>query len=183
MGKLPRSDSWTDEFGDWGNRASSGSGTLKVRNLERNEGWKWLRRGKCEGRFTGGCLPFLFQLAGTKYWQSFKGKIFLFENPEGEMPDGPLPLDQTKSLMSDLVNLGVMDDISGLVVGRPTGYIGKELQEYKEIVLVIFGRNFPILVTVDVGHTDPMLTIPLNALVRFDSEEDVWEVMEPGVEN
>lgn len=183
LGKLPRSDSWTNEFGDWENETSSESGTLKARRFVKNEGWKWLRNGKCKGRLTGGCLPSLLQLAGTKYWPYFQDKILLLENPEGERPDGPLPLDQTRSLMAHLVNLGVMDDISGLVVGRPTGYMGKELEEYEEMVLGVCGGvwRFPILAGVNVGHTDPMLTIPLNAMMILDSKGDVWEVMEAGI--
>jgi muramoyltetrapeptide carboxypeptidase LdcA involved in peptidoglycan recycling len=42
-------------------------------------------------------------------------------------------------------------------------------------------RNFLILFGVDVGHTDPMVTVPLNAAARLDSEEDIWEVLEAGV--
>ncbi|KUJ07777.1 peptidase S66, LD-carboxypeptidase A [Mollisia scopiformis] len=185
VGRMPRSEVWTDEFGDWGNEDKE----LKARKLERNDGWKWLRKGECEGRMTGGCLPSLLQLAGTRYWPSFQGKILLLENPEGERPDGPLPLEQSRSLMADLVNVGVLDEISGLVVGRPTGYQGEELKGYEKVVLGICSgvkedgteRNFPILFGVDVGHTDPMLTVPLNAMTRLSSEEDVWEVLEPSV--
>lgn len=101
---------------------------------------------------TGGCLPSLLHLAGTKYWPDFKGKILLLENPEGERPDGPLPLEQSRSLMADLVNLGIIDLICGLVVGRPTGYLGLELVKYEETVLGICSgrkgdgveRDFPI---------------------------------------
>lgn len=192
VGKMPRSREFTDEFGDWG-KESSDQASLKARTLELNLGWKWLRGGKCEGRMTGGCLPSLLQLSGTRYWPIMEGRILLLENPEGEQPDGPLPFDQTRSLMADLVNLGVFDQIVGLVVGRPKGYEGKELERFEGMVLdMCFGvrfegerigeeREFPILVGVDVGHTDPLLTVPLGALMRLDSGEDVWEVLEPGV--
>lgn len=189
VGKIPRSEEWTDEFADWGNEAS----VLKARKFEKNPGWKWLRKGKCEGRITGGCLPSLLQLSGTKYWPSLQGKILLLENPEGERPDGPMPLDQTRSLFADLANLGVFDQIVGLVVGRPTGYKGQEMEEFESMVLGMCSgrmldrkrkgeeRDFPILFGVDVGHTDPMITVPLNAIMRLNFDEDVWEVLEHGV--
>jgi muramoyltetrapeptide carboxypeptidase LdcA involved in peptidoglycan recycling len=187
VGFMPRSEMWTDEFGDWDNEtvAQEQDGMLKPRKLENNPGWKWLRGGKAEGRIMGGCLPSLLQLAGTKYWPDLKGRILLLENPEGERPDGPLPFDQTRSLMADLVNLGVWDEIAGLMVGRPTGYVGEELKEFEDMVLGICSTDpkwdFPILFGVDVGHTDPILTVPLNALARLDSGEDVLEIMEPGI--
>lgn len=142
---------------------------------------------------TGGCLPSLLQLAGMRYWPDFEGKILLLENPEGERIDGPLPLAQTRSLMADLVNLGGFDRIAGLVVGRLTGYVGEELEAYEKMVLdmcsgrIMEGkrrgeeREFPILAGVDVGHADPVLAVPLGALMRLDSGEDLWEVLEPAV--
>jgi muramoyltetrapeptide carboxypeptidase LdcA involved in peptidoglycan recycling len=185
IGPIPRSLEWTEEFGDW----DAESSVLKARKLEKNPGWKWLRSGTGTGRLTGGCLPSLLQLAGTKYFPDFHGKILLLETPEGEKPDGPLPFAQTRSLMADLVNLGVFDSIVGLVVGRPMGYTGNELVEFEQMVLDMCSgqdaggveRNFPILVGVDVGHTDPMVTAPMNAVVRLDSDADVWEVLELGV--
>lgn len=50
---------------------------------------------------------------------------------------------------------------------------------------VIVGRSreeeLPILMNVDFGHTSPFLTLPLNALVRLDSDLDEFNIMEPGV--
>lgn len=187
VGFMPKSETWTDEFGDWGNEQAilEKEGILKPRKMEKNEGWKWLRSGKCEGRMIGGCLPSLLQLAGTKYWPDFKDKVLLLENPEGERIDGPLPLEQTRSLMVDLMNLGVWDSIVGVVVGRPTGYEGEEVREYEDMVKGVCEMreewSFTILSGVDVGHTDPIVTVPLNAVVKLDSEEGVWQILEPGV--
>jgi muramoyltetrapeptide carboxypeptidase LdcA involved in peptidoglycan recycling len=189
VGNMPTSSHFTDEFGDWGNESSSPN----ARTLQSNPGWKWLRKGKCEGEMTGGCLPSLLQLAGTKYWPEMDGKILLLENPEGERPDGPLPMEQTRSLMGDLVNLGAFEQIVGLVIGRPTGYAGEEMRQYEKMVLNMCSGvalegvkqgeegSFPVLAGVDVGHTDPLLTVPLGALMRLDAERNLWEILEPGV--
>jgi len=44
-----------------------------------------------------------------------------------------------------------------------------------------YGTDFPILIGVDVGHSDPILTIPLNAMVSLSSEKDEFAIVEPAV--
>lgn len=130
----------------------------------------------------GGCLPSILQLAGTKYFPSYQGRILILENPEGEAPNGPLPYEQTRSLMADLVNLGIFEQISGLVVGRPFKYDEEQKKEFKQMILdQCHGTDFPILFNVDIGHTDPILTIPLNALASLDSARDEFAILEAAV--
>ena len=136
----------------------------------------------------------MLQLAGTKYFPSYRGCILILENPEGEVFNGPLPFEQTRSLMADLVNLGIFEEITGLVVGRPYKYPDEQSEEqkkngeqsekdkFKQMVLdQCYGTDFPILYNVDIGHTDPILTIPLNALACLDSKRDEFAVLEAGV--
>ena len=130
----------------------------------------------------GGCLPSMLQLAGTKYFPSYRGCILLLENPEGEVFNGPLPYEQTRSLMADLVNLGIFEEIIGLVIGRPYKYDDEQKEDFKQMVLDQCRQSiFPILFNVDIGHTDPMLTIPLNALASLNSERDEFAIVESGV--
>jgi muramoyltetrapeptide carboxypeptidase len=122
------------------------------------------------------------QLAGTKYFPSYDGRILILETPEGESPSGPLPYEQTRSLVADLVNLGVFNVISGLVIGRPYKYNEQQEKEFKQMILdQCHGTNFPILYNVDLGHTDPILTIPLNAMASLDSEKDEFAILEAAV--
>jgi muramoyltetrapeptide carboxypeptidase LdcA involved in peptidoglycan recycling len=119
---------------------------------------------------------------GTKYFPIYRGCILILENPEGELDNGSLPFAQTRSLMADLVNLGIFDGITGLVVGRPYKYDDEGKEEFKQMVLdQCYGTDFPILFNVDIGHTDPMLTIPLNALASLDSDRDEFAILEAGV--
>ena len=84
--------------------------------------------------------------------------------------------------MADLVNLGIFEQITGLVVGRPYKYTDEQKEEFKQMVLdQCYGTDFPILYNVDIGHTDPLLTIPLNALASLDSERDEFAILEAGV--
>ena len=124
----------------------------------------------------------MLQLAGSKYFPSYQGCILLLENPEGEVFNGPLPYEQTRSLMADLVNLEIFDQITGLVIGRPYRYDEREKEEFKQMVLDQCRQfQFPILFNVDIGHTDPLLTIPLNALASLNSERNEFAIVEPGV--
>jgi muramoyltetrapeptide carboxypeptidase LdcA involved in peptidoglycan recycling len=130
----------------------------------------------------GGCLHSMLQLAGSKYFPSYKGRILILENPEGEVFNGPLPYQQTRSLTADLVNLGIFEEIAGLIVGRPYKYNDEDKKQYAQMILdQCHGTDFPILFNVDIGHTDPILTIPLNALATLDSEKDEFAILEAGV--
>ncbi len=84
-----------------------------------------------------------------------------------------------------------MDQISGLIFGRFYGYDSHESQD--ELAAVIYGllcdgdivknkEDFPILMNVDVGHTSPMITIPMDALVSLDSAKDEFSILEAGIQ-
>ncbi len=100
----------------------------------------------------------------------------------GEKMEDPLPLVVARSRMADLANLGVFKVISGLVFGRPYGFDEKGREEFAQMVAdQCYGTDFPILFNVDVGHSDPILTVPLDALCSLDSENDEFSILEAGV--
>ncbi|KAL1878522.1 hypothetical protein VTK73DRAFT_7950 [Phialemonium thermophilum] len=41
--------------------------------------------------------------------------------------------------------------------------------------------KFPVLLNVDIGHTGPMVTLPMGALASLDSEKDTFRILEPPV--
>ncbi|MCJ1227276.1 hypothetical protein MMC12_003931 [Toensbergia leucococca] len=180
VGALPRSKEWTEEFLDWGTPSSD----ISPRKMLPSRPWKWLRHGKAQGRIFGGCLPSILQLKGTPYDVNYYGRILLLELPEGDAgPGKPTPVENARLMMSDLVNAGVLGVIKGLVIGRPYMYDEEMRETLEKVVLdVLVGTDCPILADVDVGHTDPILTIPLDALVKLDSERDEFVVEETAVE-
>ncbi|KAJ5176633.1 peptidase u61 ld-carboxypeptidase a protein [Penicillium canariense] len=180
LGPMPRAAHYTDEFIDWFGEP----GNLRARETKPAPGWKWLRLGRAQGRIFGGCLPSALQLFGTPWQVSYKGRILLLELPEGLQPDSPWPLELVRWNLADLGTRGVWDDITGLILGRPYRHTEEQAAEWEKTVLEITeGYDFPILAGVDVGHTDPMLTVPLDALCQLDSEKDEWSILERGVEN
>ncbi|KAL9624717.1 MAG: hypothetical protein Q9160_001071 [Pyrenula sp. 1 TL-2023] len=84
--------------------------------------------------------------------------------------------------LTDLAKAGIFNQISGLIVGRPKANTEKMRQAWDEVVLgfcEMAGRAFPVLANVNVGHTEPKLTVPLGALCRIDAEKDEWRILEP----
>ena len=182
IGQFPVSEEWTDECLDWFQKAD----LTRARILQPNPGWKWLRQGKAKGMMFGGCLPCVLQLWGTKHdLPSYKNVILILELPEGDEYDNPTPLQMAKAQTCDLANRGVFKDIVGLVLGRSFKYNEEMTEQWENYVLelleLIDAKEFPVLARVDVGHTDPQLTIPLGAMAELDSEKNVWAALEPGV--
>jgi muramoyltetrapeptide carboxypeptidase len=82
--------------------------------------------------------------------------------------------------LTDLEQLGVVDDAAGLVVARPAGSPADQVEQLWEVVA---GRTkqarLPVLAGVDAGHTDPMLTLPLGVTVRLDPAAGVFATTQP----
>lgn len=168
---IPRSSHYTQEFLNW----MSEEGSQRAREMSPSPAWKWLRPGRATGRLFGGCLPSLVQLCGTRYLPEYEGRVLVLETPEGEKPGTPYLLDAARTAVADLRNAGVLEVIAGLVVGRPYMYNEAMTAAFEKMLFdQCYGTGFPILVNIDTGHTDPMLTLPLDALVSLDSDSIVF---------
>lgn len=178
IGGLPFSAEWSPEFVKfWANPTR-----LLRRKMQPNAGWRWLREGSAEGRIMGGCLEPMMHMPGTKFWPDFSGRILLIETSVGEDPVHGVPLETVRAQLATLRNLGVFWRITGLVVGRPYGYDEEQRKSFDQIILnQTRDMTFPILTDVDVGHTDPILTIPLNAMAALHSAENSFSITEHSV--
>lgn len=179
IGKIEPSPYWTDEILDWFKKED----LKRPRKMKKNKGWRWLKRGKAKGPILGGCITSMMHLRGTKYWPDFSGSIFFWETPESsdDFTKGER-IENIDSYLTDLELSGVFKNIKGMIVGRFFGY---SKQQQKEIIKIIKKRtsnyNFPVLLNVDVGHSDPMITIPLGVEVQIDSSTNLFEIKESGV--
>jgi len=151
--------------------------------MKRNKGWQWLKSGKTEGPILGGCISSILHLRGTEYWPDFRNSILFWEIPESgdDFAKGE-KIENIDSYLTDLELSGVFKEINGMVVGRFFGY---SEQEKKEIIKIIkervFGYKFPILLNVDIEHSDPMITVPLGVRVKIDSSKNLFTIEESGV--
>ncbi|KAF6814572.1 peptidase U61 LD-carboxypeptidase A protein [Colletotrichum sojae] len=142
------------------------------------------------GRLFGGCLTIVARTQGIpRITPDWKGRILFLESAmaEGDLSKGN-PLGKVRQAVADIAAHGVFDEIAGLVIGRPYGYDSERARaEYAAVFrgLLCRGRlaehQFPILMNVDIGHTAPMVTLPMDSLALLDSDRDEFAITEAAV--
>lgn len=193
-GKTPiwgPSPDWTNEKLSWDELDD------RPRIMKPNPGWRVLRGGTARGPLMVGNLTILLALAGTPYFPDMTGKILCIEDDrESSLPYWDLHLNQLREM-------GVLDRIAGLLIGRAEGLTSDledaggdstgaggtdgdapEARRYglKELLAEQLGRYaFPIAWDVDFGHTDPMLTLPLGVEAEVDTDRQTVRLTEAAV--
>jgi len=174
IGIIESSKEWTEEVLDWGQKVD----LTRPRKMIPNIGFEWLREGKAKGEIIGGCISSIVHLKGTEYWPNHKEKIFFWEIPEGQNFDEGEPISTVDALLADLELAGVFKEISAMIVGRSFHYSKEDTKKLKEIILErTKDYSFPIVLGLDIGHTDPQITIPLGAKAEIDSEKNLFEIL------
>ncbi len=177
IGNIKPSPSWTEETLDWFEKED----LKRPRKMKKNPGWEWLGKGKTRGKILGGCITSMMHLRGTEYWPDFKNAIFFWEIPEGEDFTRGEKLENIDAYLTDLELSGVFGLIKGMVIGRPFSYSKEQNEKLMNIIAERTSNyRFPILYSVDVGHTDPMITIPLGTTVELDSDSNRFTFLEKG---
>ncbi|PWY72978.1 peptidase S66, LD-carboxypeptidase A [Aspergillus heteromorphus CBS 117.55] len=185
VGALPRSSVYTTAHSDF---MLTSDASTKPRELTDAPAWRWLQNGCATGRLYGGVVSCVVRLQGTLYApKSWKNKIMFLECSMGDDMVSPYLVSRFRSALMDLALSDAFHDISGLVIGRCYKYDAQMQDELADVILGVFetlvGRSdLPILMNVDFGHTSPLLTLPIGASVRLDSENDEFVVLEAGVE-
>jgi muramoyltetrapeptide carboxypeptidase LdcA involved in peptidoglycan recycling len=178
FGKVISSEYWTEEVLNWQTKKD----LVRPRKLKNNPGWRWIKRGSARGKLLGGCISSLLHLRGTPYLPSFKNSILFWEIPEGESIYKGESLANIDSYLMDFSLSGIFRDINGMIVGRPYRYSKTDIEN---LIQIIFqrteGYEFPILFNVDIGHTDPMLTIPIGIHTTLDSNHNLFSIDESAV--
>ena len=119
---------------------------------------------------------------GSEYWIDPTGSIFFIDVPEGYEFGKGLPVYALDAYLADLDNIGVFGKIEGLIIGRPYNYSTDEYNELKEIILYYTQKyNYPILLNVNIGHCDPIITLPFGVNVTIDSKQNKFSINEPSV--
>ena len=84
----------------------------------------------------------------------------------------------------DYENMGVLQNLRGLLVGRPMRYTAAAKKQQLRKVLLERTRAYayPVVADMDFGHTAPQFTLPLGCRARIDAERQRFEVLEAAVE-
>jgi len=139
---------------------------------QKGKNWKFVKKGKAEGKLLGGGMESIQHLRQTDFWPNFKDSILFLEE-----------CDETVALLHQwLTNLrlsGVFNQIQGLIIGKiadkdkvwddqPQGLGWDQGMFEKMLLAATQGYSFPILTEVDLGHTRPMLTLPIGIQARIN---------------
>ena len=173
FGIIQPAESWTEEFLDWETQKDQ----QRPRAMLPSPGWTCLKPGQAEGPLMGGCIESLNHLRGTRFWPNWQGTVFFWETSEDKPP--PETID---SLLMDYENMGLLEQISAMLVGRPMLYTDAEKQMLREVILERTRRyNFPILSDMDFGHTAPQFPLPLGVRASVDAAAHHFSIIEPAV--
>jgi muramoyltetrapeptide carboxypeptidase LdcA involved in peptidoglycan recycling len=170
---------WTVERSDWSDPANQD----RPRGLHPSTGWRWHGGVAREGVTVVGCLEVLDFLRGTVWWPSLDGVVLVLETSEEQPPPASVTY-----LLRTLAVTGELHRLAGLVFGRPGG---AELRvdahvDYDAAILRVVRdeqglTDLPIVTGVDVGHTDPMWTVPQGARLRIDPTAATLTFLDPAV--
>lgn len=125
---------------------------------------KFNRRGEAEGMLRGGNLSVYYGLRGTPFDIPPQGTILFIEDV-GERPHA------VERMLCNLKLGGVLDRLSGLVIGQFTEYeerkqLGKEL--YGVIADLLKDYDYPVCFDFPVGHVPYNLPLIEGAAVKLE---------------
>ena len=138
-----------------------------------SDGPKCVYPGTAEGILIGGNLSTLCILGGTQYFPDFSNAILFLED-EGESTSS------TERNLTYLEQLGVFKKIKGLIYGRPFNLKVDSKDRTLFDILEDFGQRYkiPIIMDVDIGHTSPMITLPIGVKTIINSELKIINIVE-----
>lgn len=146
---------WVDPRTDWSDDLPERSFRDK-RYLDAP--WTTLQAGHANGRLLGGNIETVNMLVGTPWMPDFADRIVFVEATGAEAY-----LPRLHRALTHLRDAGIFAKAKGLIVGRcPDAAPVAGVSIEAVIREVIGGCEFPVVMDVDIGHTEPMLTLPVG---------------------
>jgi len=141
------------------------------REFHPHEGYRIIQEGKAEGTLIGGNLSTLNLLQGTAYMPSLERAILFIEEDEEAHP-----LSFDRGLQSLLQQPGA-DKLKGVLIGRFQKGSNMTREALDQIVR---GKRelegLPVLADVNIGHTDPMATLPIGGKASVYAKGEKVEI-------
>lgn len=152
---------WCDPRCDWSREESFHD---KVRRFD---GWKTFRQGICRGRLIGGNLETVNMLMGTEFEPDFTGRIVFVEATGAEAH-----LPRFYRALTHLASCGAFQKSAGVMIGRFQEQPEAMEASLADVLELVFGESrVPIVYDVDLGHTEPMVTLPIGRDAELVAEE------------
>ncbi len=156
--------------------------TEPIGPLPAGPSWECWRTGRTEGHLIGGVLNRIALNQATRYalpLERFDGAVLFWEEAGGHAS-------HVWTYLQVLRHAGILDRISGMVVGIPTAVEGlgsaEGLPTLREIALDALGdRDIPVLGNVEFGHAGPNLPMPVGTGVALDARQPTLSLLEPAV--
>ncbi|WP_366519539.1 hypothetical protein [Latilactobacillus curvatus] len=112
----------------------------------------------------GGNLNTLYTLQGTAYQPDYNDQVLLIE-----CSDGSDPFDFSRNLAALLQS---MEHPKALIIGRiPTDVALSETDLIAILNKFPILKTIPVLYNVNVGHTQPILTLPIGQSITVNATE------------
>jgi muramoyltetrapeptide carboxypeptidase len=157
------------------------TGTEPLGALPASSSWECWRAGRTEGRLIGGVINRIALVQATCFavpLEWFDGAVLFWEEIGG-------PASHVWSYLQVMRHCGILDRISGMVVGVPRDIGGLDAPgdpALAEIVLDVLGdRDIPVLGNVDFGHAGPNLPMPVGIRAALDTRQRTLALLEPAV--
>jgi muramoyltetrapeptide carboxypeptidase len=156
--------------------------TEPIGALPASPSWECWRAGRAEGRLIGGVINRIALVQATRFavpLERFDGAVLFWEEIGGLAS-------YVWSYLQVLRHSGILDRISGMVVGVPRDIAGLETPDASptlaEIILDVLGdRDIPVLGNVEFGHAGPNLPMPVGLRVSLDAQQRTLSLLEPAV--
>ena len=140
----------------------------KLTNPE-NDPIQIVKPGKAKGKLLGGCLSLINVVLGTPFCPDFNGAILFIEDIEEE----PYRIDR---YLAQLKMAGILDVISGLVLGKFVDCVPGELEKpYLELDQIFHDYfadlNIPVIANFAYGHIPVKHTLPIGIEAELDTDQ------------
>ncbi|BEL05037.1 LD-carboxypeptidase [Actinoplanes sichuanensis] len=144
--------------------------------------WECWRPGTAEGPLIGAVVNRIALVQATSFalpLDRFNDAILFWEEIGGHTS-------HVWSYLQVLRHAGILDRISGMIIGVPRDIAGLEpgtSPTLPELVFDVLGdRDIPVLANVDIGHAGPNLPMPLGIRAALDATSRTLTLLEPAVQ-
>src|SRR5438876_2326583 len=136
--------------------------------------------GRAQGRLLGGNLSLVVSNLGTRFSPDYDGAILVLEDVHEDFH-------RIDRMFTQLRNAGILDQISGLVLGlfthcRPSDAAGPHLKLAEIFDEVFSWVTVPSVEGFQYGHVARKLTLPFGLHARLDANSGTLSVLESSVE-